>query len=629
MSYQLAVDLGTTHLSAAVARPDGTVEPAALGAATGAAPGTVPAVVHVDADGRLSVGESAVRRLLSDPDRVVAELVRRIGDRTPLVVGGAPVAAEALAARVVAHVARTVATTEGGPAAGVAVTHPASWGPHKVEAMRAALAAVGLDRAVLLTEAQAAAERHAAVEPLEPGAVLAVLDIGGGACDATVVRRDPRGFALLGRPERIERLGGADVDDVVFEHVRARLGERWDTLDPSDPTTLAAVAALRRDCTSAKEALSGSAEVAVPVALPGIRVDVELTRAALVELIRPALGEAVDLLIRVMEPVTLPGTPTVLLVGGSTRIPLVAELVAERTGLAVSRVQDPVTAVAAGAALAVRPAERPVPAPAAPVGSAVGPAIGSAVGSAIGSAIGSSLAPGGPGSRPDLDRLDVRPTPDPRPDPIGTGRGMPRVATLPATAPPPPPRPSGPNDPPGGVHPFRPERPARRRIPLVATVLAAVVAAAVLVGGLISLYRAGSITPTGSPAVASTPERTTPPPLLTTAGEPEPTAAPEQPRRQPAPAAPAPRPAEGPAPTTTAAPVTTTAAPVTQPPATTAPAGGQPGDGGGEGGDELNGDPNGGDPNSGDPSEGGANEGDSSPAPAGADGQTGAAGDDR
>ncbi|WP_214408018.1 Hsp70 family protein, partial [Pseudonocardia lacus] len=231
----------------------------------------------------------------------------------------------------------------------------------------------------------------------ETGAVLAVLDIGGGACDAAVVRRDPHGFTVLGRPERIERLGGVDIDDVVFERVRADLGERWDGLDPSDPATLAAVAALRRDCTAAKEALSGSAEVAVPVVLPGIRVDVELTRAGLVELIRPAIGGAVDLLARVMEPVTLPGTPTVLLVGGSTRIPLVAEMVAERTGLPVVRLDDAVTAVAAGAALAVRPTEQrtPAAAPAARSAAAV-------------TAVTAKIDLAGAGSRPDLDRLDAR-----------------------------------------------------------------------------------------------------------------------------------------------------------------------------------------------------------------------------
>src|SRR3954465_3121084 len=123
ISSQPGVDLGATRPTAAVARPGGVVEPAVLGAGTGG----VPAVAHLGADGALLVGSAAQRRTLAEPDRVVQELVRRIGDRTPLVLGGTPVAAEALAARVVAHVARTVATTGGGSAGAIAVTGSTSW----------------------------------------------------------------------------------------------------------------------------------------------------------------------------------------------------------------------------------------------------------------------------------------------------------------------------------------------------------------------------------------------------------------------------------------------------------------------------------------------------------------------
>ena len=73
-------------------------------------------------------------------------------------------------------------------------------------------------------------------------------DLGGGTFDAAVVHKDGRGFTLTGRPEGVERLGGIDFDEVVFEHVRAGLPEAFDGLDDSDPAVLSAVAAVRREC---------------------------------------------------------------------------------------------------------------------------------------------------------------------------------------------------------------------------------------------------------------------------------------------------------------------------------------------------------------------------------------------
>ena len=79
------------------------------------------------------------------------------------------------------------------------------------------------------------------------------------------------GFGLLGRPEGLERLGGIDFDESVFEHVRAGMPDAFAGLDDTDPAVLSAVARLRRECTEAKEALSSDTEVSIPVLLPAAR----------------------------------------------------------------------------------------------------------------------------------------------------------------------------------------------------------------------------------------------------------------------------------------------------------------------------------------------------------------------
>src|SRR5690348_4019133 len=83
MSYSLGVDLGSTFVAAAVARPTG-VGMVALGERTVVA----PAVVHVADDGTVLTGNAAERRAAGHPDRLVRDLKRRLGDPAPLRLGG-------------------------------------------------------------------------------------------------------------------------------------------------------------------------------------------------------------------------------------------------------------------------------------------------------------------------------------------------------------------------------------------------------------------------------------------------------------------------------------------------------------------------------------------------------------
>ncbi|MBW0119445.1 Hsp70 family protein, partial [Pseudonocardia abyssalis] len=358
--YQLGVDLGTTWSAAAVCRAGaGAAEPVRLGEHGHA----VASAVYAGADGSFLLGEAAERRALSDPDRVVREFKRRIGDPTPVLVGREPVPAEVLAARFIAALVRQVSQREGAPPSRIAVTHPAGWGPHKISALRAALAAHGVGPVLLLTEPQAAAVGYASAERVEPGSVVAVYDLGGGTFDAAVVRKDPRGgFALLGTPEGIERLGGVDFDEAVFAHVRDALGPAWAELDGTDPAVLEAVARLRRECTAAKEALSVDTVVNVPVMLPGLHTRVRLGRAEFEDMIRPAVAETVDSLSRALDSagVAPADLAALLLVGGSSRMPLVTELVSAGIGRPASVDADPKGVIAAGAALVARGPQAPV-----------------------------------------------------------------------------------------------------------------------------------------------------------------------------------------------------------------------------------------------------------------------------
>src|SRR5262249_8085191 len=142
MTYQVGIDLGATYSAAAVSVAGRVGLPEIVPLAPEAP--CIPSVVFADPGGTLLVGEPAEQRALTDPSRLARQFTRRIGDGTPLRIGGLAVAAEVLAARVVWQVLTLVATRLGGEAARVAVTHPAGWGPHRLTALRAALTKDGL-----------------------------------------------------------------------------------------------------------------------------------------------------------------------------------------------------------------------------------------------------------------------------------------------------------------------------------------------------------------------------------------------------------------------------------------------------------------------------------------------------
>ncbi len=373
--YLLGIDVGTTRTAAATCRigawPADT-EIVNLGDRSSA----VPSVLYVGDDGSVVVGEAAERRATSDPDHIVREFKRRIGDPTPVLVSGRPWAPEDLAARLVQWVVDRVAQREGGPAARLAITHPASWGAHKKELLGAALHRHGLP-VTFLAEPQAAALHYAAAERVEAGSTIAVYDFGGGTFDAAVVHKDPQGFSLLGRPEGVERLGGIDLDELVFEHVVAGLPEAFEGLDESDPAVLSAVASVRRECTEAKEALSADTEVSIPVLTPVGQGSVRLHRTEFEAMIRPHVEETVSALRRAVASagVGADQLTAVLLVGGSSRIPLVAQMVSEQLGRPVAVDADPKNAIAKGAVLSLTPTgiSATGPYPPAPRGHGSGP----------------------------------------------------------------------------------------------------------------------------------------------------------------------------------------------------------------------------------------------------------------
>jgi YVTN family beta-propeller protein len=347
MGYHLGVDLGTTFVAAALA-VDGRVEMFTLGDRTV----VTPAVVYLREDGTLVCGDVAARRAMSEPDQVGREFKRRLGDPTPVMLGGVPHPVTSLLGALLDDVITRVTETQGAKPESVVLTHPANWGPYRRELFDEVPDVAGLNAPRTVTEPEAAAAHYAASRQLSDGEIIAVYDLGGGTFDATVLRKHASGIEILGTPEGIERLGGIDFDESILSHINYVTGGALTDLDMNDPHTGVALARLRQDCVLAKEALSVDTETTIPVFLPHRHFDVTLTRSEFEAMIRAPIESTIGTLVRTLRWAKVDPTQlsAVLLVGGSSRIPLVSQVISETLGRPTVVDAHPKYAVALGAA---------------------------------------------------------------------------------------------------------------------------------------------------------------------------------------------------------------------------------------------------------------------------------------
>ncbi|MEH0821460.1 MULTISPECIES: Hsp70 family protein [unclassified Micromonospora] len=378
MPYVLGIDIGSTNTMASVARRRGATWARPEAVAWDGGSVTVPSVLHLATDGKLVVGEPAD----GDGSRIARGFVRRVGDDVPLVLGGEACPPQLLTAMLTAWVVEQVLDREGEPAEAVVLSHPAGWGRHRRDLLHRALRQFGLSNVTLLPRTVTVAESHAARG--FPGSTAAVYALGGNTFEAALVRRTPRGtYETFGFPQGLDWIGGADFDEALADHVRTVLARELAAAGPRQ--TQATLRGLP-ECERAKRELSVGTETDVLLTLSTGPVRVPVSRVRFEDMIRPAVQATVDLLTRTVHsagllPAQLDG---VLLSGGSSRIPLVAELLAAAFPVPVEVEPDPQLTAATGAALAAcqvvsprlrRPEPDPEPAPAGDTGRATAPGV--------------------------------------------------------------------------------------------------------------------------------------------------------------------------------------------------------------------------------------------------------------
>jgi hypothetical protein len=362
---ELGVDLGTSNTVAVVRGADGRSRTLLFDGSP-----LLPSAVYAEPAGAVIVGRDAVHSARLEPARFEPNPKRRIDDGAVL-LGDREIPVVQLLAAVLSRVGEEYRRTVGGPQQPqVTVTCPAAWGATRRLVLSDAARAAGLGQVRLVPEPVAAATYFAQVlgRQVPVGSVVVVHDFGAGTFDASVVARTQSGFEVLAVDGR-DDIGGLDVDQALINHIKEICVKQdaavWQRLEqPSTVDDRRARRLLWDDVRIAKERLSRhtSADLTVPL----LNTDIHITRDEMERLATGIVEQTVRVTQGVIRWANLPAgrTAGVFLVGGSSRMPLVATLLHRALGEAPVVIDSPELVVAEGSLLAASSgAQQPAGAP--------------------------------------------------------------------------------------------------------------------------------------------------------------------------------------------------------------------------------------------------------------------------
>ncbi len=361
----LGIDLGTTFSLAAVMTPTG---PKVLRDRDGHA--LIPSVVSFLQGGGVVVGREARALILELPDRTVFSIKRLIGRagaevdaeaaRLPypvrrgerelarVVIDGVEHSPEEVSALILRQVRDTAEQALGAPIEGAVITVPAYFDDAQRQATKDAAALAGLRCDRIVNEPTAAALAYG-IRGDRDGTAL-VYDLGGGTFDVSVLRIQDGVFRVLATAGNTH-LGGDDFDRLLAARIFAALERQGAVAGARDSFVMQAV---RRSAEGLKIRLSADDRAGLDLDLgQGRRTTFAVTRAEFEQQIEPLIDETVACCRRAMADAGLrfDQLDDVVLVGGSTRIPLVRRRLESLTGKPPRTEVDPDLAVALGAAV--------------------------------------------------------------------------------------------------------------------------------------------------------------------------------------------------------------------------------------------------------------------------------------
>jgi len=354
MARAVGIDLGTTNSVVAVLEGG---EPTVIANAEGFR--TTPSVVAFTKDGEVLVGETAKRQAVTNVDRTIASVKRHMGTDWKVEIDGKKYTPQEISARTLAKLKRDAEQYLGEPVTDAVITVPAYFNDAERQATKEAGEIAGLNVLRIINEPTAAALAYGLDKGKEDELIL-VFDLGGGTFDVSLLevgKDDDFSTIQVKSTAGDNRLGGDDWDQRVVDYLIQRFK---DTTGVDVSKDKIAKQRLKEAAEQAKKELSSQTSTTIQLPYLSLtengpaNLDESLTRAKFEEL-------TADLLERTRKPfndvikeagVKLEDVAHVVLVGGSTRMPAVVELVKKLTGgKEPNKGVNPDEVVAVGAAL--------------------------------------------------------------------------------------------------------------------------------------------------------------------------------------------------------------------------------------------------------------------------------------
>ena len=343
----LGIDLGTTNSEVAVIR-DGKPHVFEEDGDP-----ILPSFVGLADDGKLLVGKAARNQWVVAPERTVKSIKRKMGQDVKIKLGDQEYRPQEISAMILRTLKDRACAQLGVQVKKAVITVPAYFNDDQRNATREAGELAGLEVVRILNEPTAASLTY------DPKSTdlhrILVYDLGGGTFDVSIVQAQEGVIEVLSSHGDTQ-LGGDDFDELLFKHVvlkfQAQHGIDLATNVISRARVLRAVEAAKREL-SFHPFVRLEEEFIAEKDGQALHLQLELTRNEYEELIRPLMMRTMDCVQRALEDakVAANAIDKVVLVGGSTRTPLVSQLLEERLGQAAHQEVNPDLCVAMGAGI--------------------------------------------------------------------------------------------------------------------------------------------------------------------------------------------------------------------------------------------------------------------------------------
>ena len=343
MGKTIGIDLGTTNSCVAVYEGG---EAKVIVNADGDR--TTPSVVAFK-KGEIIVGKTAKHQAVTNPD-TISSIKRKMGTNKKVKANGKEYSPEEISAMILGDLKKTAESYLGETVTSAVITVPAYFNDSQRQATKNAGKIAGLEVERIINEPTAAALAYGLDKQEEMQTVL-VYDLGGGTFDVSILELGDGVFEVKSTSGN-NKLGGDDFDNKIIDYILDDIKKEYD-VDLSDNKM--ALQRIKEEAEKAKKTLSNvtSTEISLPFITAEINYETTLTRAKFEELTDDLVQSTLEPVRKALKDAKLKSSDIdkVILVGGSTRIPKVQELVKKELGKEPSKEVNPDEVVAMGAAI--------------------------------------------------------------------------------------------------------------------------------------------------------------------------------------------------------------------------------------------------------------------------------------